>query len=141
MLRPYGNKCCNKSATRQVYTLDLSNLSLNSSRSKVRSRSSYNNTTQQLFGDSTAAFQQQRSANFKTLQGFFWINIYDFHLYFKTVFECRLVQSGNVALEGMPPPRLPGQINFTPPYINQDDPCPVLDSRLCPLIRTNAVGI
>lgn len=55
-------------------------------------------------------------------EGFFWMNIADFHLYFSQVFECRLVNSGDVAIEGMPPPRIPGQLSFTPPYVNGDEP-------------------
>jgi len=53
-------------------------------------------------------------------EGFFWLNINDFALYFDTVFECRLVASGDVALDGAPPPRLPMHIeaNFT----HQRDP-------------------
>lgn len=40
-------------------------------------------------------------------EGFFWLHINDFHLYFDQIFECRLTNSGDVALEGMPPPRIP----------------------------------
>jgi len=31
----------------------------------------------------------------------------DFHEYFDTIFECRLVNSGDVSIPGMPPPRMP----------------------------------
>eukprot|EP00930_Biecheleria_cincta_P047078 TRINITY_DN3256_c0_g2_i1.p1 TRINITY_DN3256_c0_g2~~TRINITY_DN3256_c0_g2_i1.p1 ORF type:complete len:862 (-),score=133.87 TRINITY_DN3256_c0_g2_i1:360-2945(-) len=37
--------------------------------------------------------------------GFFWVNALDFHEYFKEIFECRLVNSGDVALPNMPAPR------------------------------------
>lgn len=37
--------------------------------------------------------------------GFFWMNAMDFHEYFKEIFECRLVNSGDVALPNMPSPR------------------------------------
>mmetsp|Transcript_2749 Transcript_2749/g.6486 ORF Transcript_2749/g.6486 Transcript_2749/m.6486 type:complete len:787 (+) Transcript_2749:118-2478(+) len=37
--------------------------------------------------------------------GFFWLNAEDFHEYFGTIFECRLVNSGDVSLPEMPPPR------------------------------------
>jgi len=39
--------------------------------------------------------------------GFFWLSVYDFHYYFDTIFECRLTNSPDVGLEGMPPSRLP----------------------------------
>jgi len=39
--------------------------------------------------------------------GFTWLHIYDFHFYFNTIFECRLVNSPDVGLPGMPPPRHP----------------------------------
>jgi len=41
----------------------------------------------------------------KREDGFFWLNAEDFHEYFGTIFECRLVNSGDVALAEMPPPR------------------------------------
>mmetsp|Transcript_158587 Transcript_158587/g.508774 ORF Transcript_158587/g.508774 Transcript_158587/m.508774 type:complete len:1445 (+) Transcript_158587:179-4513(+) len=44
----------------------------------------------------------------KAEDGFFWLNIADFHYYFETIFECRLVNSPDVGLPGMPPSRLPG---------------------------------
>ena len=34
-----------------------------------------------------------------------WSHVEDFHEYFGTIFECRLVNSGDVALAEMPPPR------------------------------------
>mmetsp|Transcript_32754 Transcript_32754/g.83133 ORF Transcript_32754/g.83133 Transcript_32754/m.83133 type:complete len:692 (-) Transcript_32754:130-2205(-) len=40
-------------------------------------------------------------------EGFFWISALDFHEYFDTIFECRLVNSGDVSIRGMPPPRMP----------------------------------
>jgi len=40
-------------------------------------------------------------------EGFFWMSALDFHEYFDTIFECRLVNSGDVSIRGMPPPRLP----------------------------------
>jgi hypothetical protein len=46
--------------------------------------------------------------NLRPGQGFYWITAHDFREYFGTVFECRLPNSGDVALQGMPPPRLPG---------------------------------
>mmetsp|Transcript_47566 Transcript_47566/g.136782 ORF Transcript_47566/g.136782 Transcript_47566/m.136782 type:complete len:1366 (+) Transcript_47566:135-4232(+) len=42
--------------------------------------------------------------------GFFWLSILDFHFYFETIFECRLVNSPDVGIVGMPPPRLPGAL-------------------------------
>jgi len=41
----------------------------------------------------------------KTEDGFFWVNHNDFSQYFKEIFECRLVNSGDVAIPNMPPPR------------------------------------
>mmetsp|Transcript_96066 Transcript_96066/g.228768 ORF Transcript_96066/g.228768 Transcript_96066/m.228768 type:complete len:768 (+) Transcript_96066:95-2398(+) len=41
----------------------------------------------------------------KREDGFFWLNVEDFHEYFGTIFECRLVNSGDTSLPGMPPPR------------------------------------
>mmetsp|Transcript_33416 Transcript_33416/g.76343 ORF Transcript_33416/g.76343 Transcript_33416/m.76343 type:complete len:860 (-) Transcript_33416:80-2659(-) len=46
----------------------------------------------------------------KRTDGFFWVALNEFHMFFDTIFECRLVNSGDVAIEGMPPPRLPGQM-------------------------------
>jgi len=46
----------------------------------------------------------------KRTDGFFWVGINEFHMFFDTIFECRLVNSGDVAIAGMPPPRLPGQM-------------------------------
>jgi len=43
-------------------------------------------------------------------EGFFWIAALDFHEYFDTIFECRLVNSGDVSITGMPPSRLPPQL-------------------------------
>lgn len=43
----------------------------------------------------------------KGADGFFWLNIYDFQYYFDTIFECRLTNSPDVGLDGMPPSRLP----------------------------------
>eukprot|EP00933_Yihiella_yeosuensis_P062628 TRINITY_DN6560_c0_g2_i2.p1 TRINITY_DN6560_c0_g2~~TRINITY_DN6560_c0_g2_i2.p1 ORF type:complete len:738 (+),score=137.29 TRINITY_DN6560_c0_g2_i2:63-2276(+) len=40
-----------------------------------------------------------------TAEGFFWVTAGDFHEYFETVFECRLVNSGDVSIPNMPPPR------------------------------------
>eukprot|EP00929_Paragymnodinium_shiwhaense_P006976 TRINITY_DN110929_c0_g1_i1.p1 TRINITY_DN110929_c0_g1~~TRINITY_DN110929_c0_g1_i1.p1 ORF type:complete len:753 (-),score=136.07 TRINITY_DN110929_c0_g1_i1:109-2367(-) len=44
----------------------------------------------------------------RTSQGYFWITAQDFHAYYDTIFECRLVNSGDVSIVNMPPPRLPG---------------------------------
>lgn len=41
----------------------------------------------------------------KREDGFFWLSAEDFHEYFGTIFECRLVNSGDVSLPEMPPPR------------------------------------
>lgn len=49
-----------------------------------------------------------------TSEGFFWITAMDFHEYFDTVFECRLVNSGDVSLPNMPPPRIPGSMPLMP---------------------------
>jgi len=43
-------------------------------------------------------------------EGFFWVSAMDFHEYFDTIFECRLVNSGDVSIPGMPPPRIPPQL-------------------------------
>jgi len=43
----------------------------------------------------------------KAAAGFFWLNIYDFHYYFEMIYECRLTNSPDVGIVGMPPPRLP----------------------------------
>lgn len=48
----------------------------------------------------------------KSADGFFWMSAMDFHEYFGTIFECRLVNSGDVALPNMPPPRLPPMMPF-----------------------------
>jgi hypothetical protein len=59
-----------------------------------------------------------------TVDGFCWMNINDFHAYFETVYECRLVNSGDVQLPGMPPMRLGGRISetFTAPHQNVREP-------------------
>lgn len=44
----------------------------------------------------------------RPMQGYFWISAQDFHAYYDTIFECRLVNSGDVSIQNMPPPRLPG---------------------------------
>mmetsp|Transcript_36788 Transcript_36788/g.84724 ORF Transcript_36788/g.84724 Transcript_36788/m.84724 type:complete len:759 (+) Transcript_36788:175-2451(+) len=43
----------------------------------------------------------------KLQDGFYWLSIYDFHKYFETIIECRLVNSPDVGIVGMPPSRLP----------------------------------
>jgi len=43
-------------------------------------------------------------------EGFFWVSASDFHEYFDTIFECRLVNSGDVSIPGMPPTRLPAPL-------------------------------
>eukprot|EP00933_Yihiella_yeosuensis_P033701 TRINITY_DN27349_c0_g1_i1.p1 TRINITY_DN27349_c0_g1~~TRINITY_DN27349_c0_g1_i1.p1 ORF type:complete len:758 (-),score=148.65 TRINITY_DN27349_c0_g1_i1:165-2411(-) len=40
-------------------------------------------------------------------EGFFWLAMEDFHYYFQTIFECRLTNSQDVGIVGMPPCRLP----------------------------------
>lgn len=59
-----------------------------------------------------------------TADGFCWMNINDFHAYFETVYECRLVNSGDVQLPGMPPMRLGGRISetFSAPHENVREP-------------------
>jgi hypothetical protein len=49
-----------------------------------------------------------------TAQGFFWTRAEDFAEYMDTIFECRLVSSGDVAIPNMPPPRLPGVVPGMP---------------------------
>jgi hypothetical protein len=49
-----------------------------------------------------------------TAEGFFWMSAMDFHEYFDTIFECRLVNSGDVAIPNMPPPRIPKSPSWTP---------------------------
>jgi len=51
--------------------------------------------------------------------GFFWVNHADFHEYFGTIFECRLVNSGDVSLPNMPSPRFD---IVRPPAANADQP-------------------
>eukprot|EP00443_Scrippsiella_acuminata_P020971 CAMPEP_0115188710 /NCGR_PEP_ID=MMETSP0270-20121206/11149_1 /TAXON_ID=71861 /ORGANISM="Scrippsiella trochoidea, Strain CCMP3099" /LENGTH=731 /DNA_ID=CAMNT_0002601897 /DNA_START=67 /DNA_END=2259 /DNA_ORIENTATION=- len=53
-------------------------------------------------------------------EGFFWVSAMDFHEYFDTIFECRLVNSGDVSIPGMPPPRMP------PPMPPPGEPMPPL---------------
>lgn len=43
----------------------------------------------------------------RTSDGFFWMSAYDFHEYFGAIFECRLVNCGDVSLQNMPPLRIP----------------------------------
>jgi len=43
----------------------------------------------------------------RAAEGFFWLDIHDFHYYFNTIFECRLTNSPDVGIEMMPPSRLP----------------------------------
>lgn len=59
-----------------------------------------------------------------TADGFCWMNINDFHAYFETVYECRLVNSGDVQLPGMPPMRLGGRISekYSAPHENVREP-------------------
>lgn len=47
----------------------------------------------------------------KSQDGFFWMSIHDFHCYFDVIFECRLVNSGDVGVSGMPPPRIPSDLS------------------------------
>lgn len=42
--------------------------------------------------------------------GFFWCTAEDFHCFFDTIIECRLVNSGDVSILGMPPPRMQGYL-------------------------------
>eukprot|EP00747_Dinoflagellata_sp_TGD_P164138 gnl/TRDRNA2_/TRDRNA2_183647_c0_seq1.p1 gnl/TRDRNA2_/TRDRNA2_183647_c0~~gnl/TRDRNA2_/TRDRNA2_183647_c0_seq1.p1 ORF type:complete len:658 (-),score=108.04 gnl/TRDRNA2_/TRDRNA2_183647_c0_seq1:93-2066(-) len=60
--------------------------------------------------DTAIPFGLLHSAEYRerTHEGFMWMNPHDFQLYFGDVFECRLVNHGDVGLKGMPPPRLPG---------------------------------
>lgn len=61
----------------------------------------------------------------ETIQdGFFWITIEDFQYYFDTIFECRLVNSPDVGIDLMPPPKLPNAINPLPPGIPGPGPPP-----------------
>lgn len=53
-------------------------------------------------------------------EGFFWCTAMDFHEYFDTIFECRLVNSGDVAIPNMPPPRIPPQIAAATASIRDD---------------------
>eukprot|EP00928_Gymnodinium_smaydae_P087374 TRINITY_DN71644_c0_g1_i1.p1 TRINITY_DN71644_c0_g1~~TRINITY_DN71644_c0_g1_i1.p1 ORF type:complete len:778 (+),score=156.82 TRINITY_DN71644_c0_g1_i1:146-2479(+) len=48
----------------------------------------------------------------RTRDGFFWITAEDFHQYYDTIFECRLVNSGDVSIRNMPPPRMPGVMSM-----------------------------
>eukprot|EP00927_Polykrikos_kofoidii_P066383 TRINITY_DN61995_c0_g1_i1.p1 TRINITY_DN61995_c0_g1~~TRINITY_DN61995_c0_g1_i1.p1 ORF type:complete len:1034 (+),score=98.09 TRINITY_DN61995_c0_g1_i1:89-3190(+) len=51
----------------------------------------------------------------RTCDGFFWITAHDLQVYYDTIFECRLVNSGDVSIDGMPPPRLPGVLGTLSP--------------------------
>lgn len=42
--------------------------------------------------------------------GFFWCQANDFAFFFGTIFECRLTNSGDVSIPGMPPPRVPASM-------------------------------
>ncbi|CAE7209378.1 ade6 [Symbiodinium sp. CCMP2592] len=57
--------------------------------------------------DITVPYTLSRNEKYpeKREDGFFWLNAEDFHEYFGTIFECRLVNSGDVSLPDMPPPR------------------------------------
>lgn len=46
----------------------------------------------------------------KTGDGFFWCTADDFHYFFDTIIECRLTNSGDVSIPGMPPPRTQGYV-------------------------------
>lgn len=46
----------------------------------------------------------------KGKDGFFWCQADDFAFYFGTIFECRLTNSGDVSIPGMPPPRMPANM-------------------------------
>lgn len=50
----------------------------------------------------------------KSADGFFWLGIHDFHFYFDILIECRLTNSPDVGIAGMPPPRLPMAIVPSP---------------------------
>lgn len=47
----------------------------------------------------------------KLEDGFFWLSIYDFHLYFDVIYECRLTNSPDVGIDGMPQSRLPNAMS------------------------------
>jgi len=49
----------------------------------------------------------QRSYPGKSREGYMWLSAHDFHAYFDEVFECRLVNSPDVGIAGMPAPTLP----------------------------------
>lgn len=55
----------------------------------------------------------------KLADGFFWVTASDFHEYIETIFECRLVNSGDVSIVGMPEPRLPPSM----PAFGRAAPC------------------
>mmetsp|Transcript_71550 Transcript_71550/g.186492 ORF Transcript_71550/g.186492 Transcript_71550/m.186492 type:complete len:1041 (-) Transcript_71550:44-3166(-) len=40
-------------------------------------------------------------------EGYMWLSVHDFHQYFDEIFECRLVNSPDVGIAGMPAPSLP----------------------------------
>lgn len=64
--------------------------------------------------------------------GFYWLPIADFCLYFDTVFDCRLVNSPDVGIRGMPPSRLPmasyGSENWGDRPRPPAPPCPPFDT-------------
>jgi hypothetical protein len=53
----------------------------------------------------------------KSQDGFMWMNLYDFYQYFDKIFECRLTNSPDVGIRGMPPPKLPNALK--PSFENQ----------------------
>jgi len=51
----------------------------------------------------------------QTKDGFYWLSMPDFHYCFGRIFECRLTNSPDVGIEGMPPTRLPNAYTAMPP--------------------------
>jgi len=67
--------------------------------------------------------------------GFFWLNAEDFHEYFGTIFECRLVNTGDVSLPDMPPPRF--EIIRPPP----SDLTMMANGMMAPATAMNFAGV
>jgi len=66
----------------------------------------------------------------RQVDGFFWIDVNDFAYYFDTIYEVRLVNSGDLGrLPNMPPPRFPMQIY--PCFDNGEGSLPMFEEVWC----------
>lgn len=74
----------------------------------------------------------------KFRDGFFWVRVEDFHYYFDTVFECRLVNSPDVGIEGMPLPRFAVAPIMPPPMLPGMPPLPAVRPRFFEWVFANS---